>query len=735
MQAKEKANWPCTLLTWVDRELQSGQSNGYFSTMRINLHWLCAAWSVAMTALCAAQDGAIRAENFQDNLVHVSGQGAEIPGLDLRKVLTPKHWIGDDTVFAARAFDDTKWNALQKTEDSVVAGARVHWVRFHVLPDADLGSLPLTLDISTTAAVSAFLNGRSIVHAPVMPGKSSGVPLGDTLPTVSAAIRFAMDGKREVLAIRLEGPEGEPLDRSGLAVELRRTDSAYEAQRLTMHYGLFVGVNLVILVLALILWYQDRRERSWLLLALLSVIQAFDALASVAGNPGLLGFHDPWPRVLEAVSDTLMLWPFYLLIRVLGDLHGELSLRNVRRYQWAVWYGTLLLALINFGWFMGDAWLASLLLDANDKALDVGIDTTEGFTVSSPTPRIVAFLVVGILLVIPLVLVVAWFTVDVVRLGIRLLRSKGYQRWVGGGALVSVLLTLVFGILAGTSLPGAEWYERLGRYCGHIAVPMAVAIYLAVRSAHHSKAVTRQRDDLDREVHERTAELRAEKKRSDDLLLNILPEEVAEELKRTGAAEARHFEQATVMFTDFKGFTAISEKLTAAQLVEELNACFQAFDHIITARGIEKIKTIGDAYMCAGGLPDPKSSSPASVVHAALEMQAFMQQRKTERDAVRLPAFEMRVGIHTGPVVAGIVGVKKFQYDIWGDTVNTASRMESSGEVGQVNISEATYALVKDASTPLGTGSALSFTPRGKVHAKGKGEMEMYFVRRNVEVA
>ena len=148
-----------------------------------------------------------------------------------------------------------------------------------------------------------------------------------------------------------------------------------------------------------------------------ALAEAFDALASVAGNPGLLGFHDPWPRVLEAVSDTLMLWPFYLLIRVLGDLHGELSLRNVRRYQRAVWYGTLLLALINFGWFMGDAWLASLLLDANDKALDVGIDTTEGFTVSSPTPRIVAFLVVGILLVIPLVLVVAWFTVEGVRRG------------------------------------------------------------------------------------------------------------------------------------------------------------------------------------------------------------------------------------------------------------------------------------------------------------------------------
>ncbi|MBK8613926.1 MAG: tetratricopeptide repeat protein [Flavobacteriales bacterium] len=184
-----------------------------------------------------------------------------------------------------------------------------------------------------------------------------------------------------------------------------------------------------------------------------------------------------------------------------------------------------------------------------------------------------------------------------------------------------------------------------------------------------------------------------ERKRSDGLLLNILPAEVAEELKDTGSAVAKHFEQATILFSDFKGFTAISEKLTAAQLVEELNACFQAFDHIITARGIEKIKTIGDAYMCA----------------------------KSDHDAQGLPCFEMRVGIHTGPVVAGIVGVKKFQYDIWGDTVNTASRMESSGEVGQVNISEATYALVKDEP-------GLTFTPRGKVQAKGKGEMEMYFV-------
>ncbi|MBX2980619.1 MAG: tetratricopeptide repeat protein [Flavobacteriales bacterium] len=260
-----------------------------------------------------------------------------------------------------------------------------------------------------------------------------------------------------------------------------------------------------------------------------------------------------------------------------------------------------------------------------------------------------------------------------------------------------------------------------------------------------------------------------ERRRSEELLLNILPEEVAEELKERGEAQARHFDSATILFTDFKGFTQLSEQVTPAELVAELNTCFKAFDAIMTKYRIEKIKTIGDAYMAAGGLPDPKHGSPADVVHAALEMQDFMKAHKAEREALSKAYFEMRVGIHTGPVVAGIVGVKKFQYDIWGDTVNTASRMESSGEVGKVNISEATYRLVKDVKkvngewsmanggsthspTPSRSASerhspasafshsptsihhspAFTFTPRGKIQAKGKGEMEMYFVERKV---
>ena len=224
-----------------------------------------------------------------------------------------------------------------------------------------------------------------------------------------------------------------------------------------------------------------------------------------------------------------------------------------------------------------------------------------------------------------------------------------------------------------------------------------------------------------RYVRRSKATLQVEKDRSENLLLNILPADIAAELKEKGRADARDFELVSILFTDFKGFTAASEKLSAQDLVSEINNCFEAFDGIMGKYGIEKIKTIGDAYMAAGGLPVPTDDSVKNTVLAALEMQDFISKRKVELDAQGKPCFEMRVGVHTGPVVAGIVGVKKFQYDIWGDTVNTASRMESSGEVGKVNISESTYKLVKD-------DAHFVFESRGKIAAKGKGELEMYFV-------
>ncbi|MBK7937718.1 MAG: hypothetical protein IPJ82_11775 [Lewinellaceae bacterium] len=209
-----------------------------------------------------------------------------------------------------------------------------------------------------------------------------------------------------------------------------------------------------------------------------------------------------------------------------------------------------------------------------------------------------------------------------------------------------------------------------------------------------------------------------EQKRSDNLLLNILPPAIAQELKTRNKVAARKYEQATVMFTDFIGFTNVAERLSPERLVEELDYCFSNFDHIIEKYRIEKIKTVGDAYFCASGLSD-MNASPSDMVKAALEIQDFLLHVKAERMNQGLPFFEARVGIHTGPVVAGVVGAKKFAYDIWGDTVNIAARLEEACEPGRVNVSEDAHLLAK---------YEFEWQHRGKIAAKNKGMMDMYYV-------
>ncbi len=213
--------------------------------------------------------------------------------------------------------------------------------------------------------------------------------------------------------------------------------------------------------------------------------------------------------------------------------------------------------------------------------------------------------------------------------------------------------------------------------------------------------------------------IKKEKDKSENLLLNILPYETAQELKSTGESEARLIEEVTVLFTDFKGFTGMAESMSPKELVNDLNICFSEFDKIMGKYGIEKIKTIGDAYMAAGGIPLPNQTHATDVVKAAKEIIEFVEQGKQKKIIAGLPFFEIRVGINTGPVVAGIVGIKKFQYDIWGDTVNTASRMESAGETGKINISESTFNLVKD---------QFECSYRGEIEAKGKGLIKMYYI-------
>ena len=228
-----------------------------------------------------------------------------------------------------------------------------------------------------------------------------------------------------------------------------------------------------------------------------------------------------------------------------------------------------------------------------------------------------------------------------------------------------------------------------------------------------------------RVLKSKNLELSIAHERSDQLLLNILPEDVASELKLKGQADARKYDNASILFTDFIDFTREVAQLSSEQLLEELNFYFRAFDEITEANGIEKIKTIGDSYMAVGGLVDAPKNAAKRTVLAALQMQQVVKARSESLASNEQARFQMRIGIHTGPIVAGIVGATKFQYDVWGDSVNTASRMENASEAGKVNISEATYILLKDDAD-------LVFESRGKIEAKGKGEVEMWFVSSKV---
>lgn len=211
-----------------------------------------------------------------------------------------------------------------------------------------------------------------------------------------------------------------------------------------------------------------------------------------------------------------------------------------------------------------------------------------------------------------------------------------------------------------------------------------------------------------------------ERDRSDRLLLNILPEETAAELKQSGAVKAKKYEAVTVLFSDFKGFTAYSEKLSPETLVETVGFYFSRFDAIMDKYGLEKIKTIGDAYMCAGGLHQQTADHAHKMISAAMEIVDFVEETKNDVAANEL-SFDIRIGINTGPVVAGVVGTKKFAYDIWGDTVNVAARMETLSEPGKINISESTYNLIKDRWT---------CAYRGEIEVKNRSALKMYFVDR-----
>ena len=246
-----------------------------------------------------------------------------------------------------------------------------------------------------------------------------------------------------------------------------------------------------------------------------------------------------------------------------------------------------------------------------------------------------------------------------------------------------------------------------------------VLLFLWVISKYLTYQFAKERFSLEKIINERTEELIKEKDNLENLLVNVLPKDTAEELRTKGKATKRKYNMVTVLFSDIQGFTKIAEHMSPETLIDELDSFFFRFDSVVEQYNIEKIKTIGDAYMCAGGIPEGNRTNPVEVVLAALEILQYMKDLRIKAKETNKNIWEIRIGIHTGSVIAGVVGHKKLSYDIWGDTVNVASRMESSGEAAKINISGSTYELVKD---------FFICEYRGKMPVKYKGEIDMYFV-------
>jgi len=330
----------------------------------------------------------------------------------------------------------------------------------------------------------------------------------------------------------------------------------------------------------------------------------------------------------------------------------------------------------------------------------------------------------------PFIINTIFFIFCILSIGITIYFTKGYESfilpWIASTPIVAMLVTskregFYTLLLCCCSLTffyylyinGYEFpegynlkYKNIFSYTTHLGLILILfAVALVFENAKNTAL---------KNLDDKNLQLSKEKKRSDDLLLNILPSEVVAELKETGQSKAKLFNHVSVLFIDFANFTNISETMNPEELVAEIDLCFKAFDEIVERKGLEKIKTIGDAYLAVCGLPIEDELHAIKTVHAAFEIMNFITERRNEGGR-----FEIRIGINSGSLVAGIVGVKKFAYDIWGDTVNTAARMQSSGEIGKINISSVTYDLVKDHFT---------CTSRGKIEAKHKGLVEMYFV-------
>jgi adenylate cyclase len=635
---------------------------------------------------------------------------------------------GDSDVMANPGYDDSQWELVNpslyfrhapKKESEKFSG--IGWLRLHIWIDSSIATEPLALTMTHLGASEVYVDGKKIISFGIISGPEHSKYVDPR--NIPFVLPYLTPGAH-VLAVRyanykaLYNYEVRKKNFPGFRMSIGRANTLIRfdhrtATRATFIFIILFGIFIALSLLHFFLYLYHRTTKSNLYFSIFCISIAF-----LFYVPFLMQFSTNVATQLNTSQVIVMI--ISLACFSFSGFNNELFGKKRSRFKIVIALGIIAPFLMFFNLYLSSVAYISLIIFVSIEAV---ILTIKAIYRKVKGARIIG---VGILFLALFFLVVMTIVIFTDNLSFNDNSTAGLIFSLFGAAAI---LSLPISMSVYLAWSFASINKDLTDQLENVKVLSERSL---VQEQEKKQLLENRKEELEKEVVLRTEEvtsqkreiekqheeLKSEKKKSDDLLLNILPEEVAEELKQKGSSEAKFFDHVTVLFTDFVDFTKAGERMSPQELVDELHTCFKAFDDIVSQYGIEKIKTIGDAYLAVGGLPIAQEEHAINVVKAAREIRQFMTARK---QAIGDNTFEIRIGIHSGSVVAGIVGVKKFAYDIWGDTVNTAARMEQHGEKGKINISQATYELVKD---------RFVCTNRGAITAKNKGELSMYFVER-----
>ena len=638
-----------------------------------------------------------------------------------------KFHTGDDSAFAQQGLDDSQWDSVGRPNMAFHVNKKnkftgIGWLRLHIIVDSSLTNRPLALAMTQLGASEIYLDGKLVKKYGVVSKNKDSCQYFNP-ERVPFTIMFPAAGEH-VLAVQYANYNAEKnynvymYSDAAFRMTIAEPDGYIRgivdnAVGMTFIFILLCGIFLSLSLLHLLLYLYYRAASSNLYFSVfcfsLSFIFYAAFISKYAGNPSLM---------LKVVAG-LFFFGVLACFSLSGFSNALFSKSKIRFYIIG-----LCCFVIIMSWFL-NPYIAmyGIFFLVGAVSIEAIILTIYGIYKKVKGARIVGIGILFLAMFVFFMFMCAMFSI-----GIDLNDSTPVGR-VMIFILTCAILSMPFSMSSYLAWSFSSANKDLKKQLDQITLLSEQALQ---QEQEKKQMLESRKEELEKEVAQRTSEvvqqkeeiekqhgeLKLEKKKSDDLLRNILPEEIAEELKEKGTSAAKYFDHVSVLFTDFVAFTKAGERMTPQELVNELHACFKAFDGIMSKYNIEKIKTIGDAYLAVCGLPVADERHAEHMVKAAQEIVQFMKARKLELGD---KTFEIRIGIHSGAVVAGIVGVKKFAYDIWGDTVNTAARMEQNGEAGKINISETTFEIVKD---------KFDCTYRGQITAKNKGELKMYFVEK-----